>query len=227
MAETQLNVEIRNRSGKGVARKLRAAGRAPAVVYGKGKAPVALAFDPRDLERALAKGEHGMNTLIDLVATGDGASAFAQRTVLVKEIQRDPVRGDVLHADLYEIDLTETVRVDVPIHLVGTPLGVTQHDGITDQTLREIEVECLPGSIPDSIDIDVAALDVGDSLHVSDLVLPEGVEAITDGDITVVSIAAPSAEELPEGEAAEAAAAAPEAPAAAEPEEPEKEEGGE
>lgn len=189
-----LAVEIRETSGKGVARKLRAQGRVPGVLYGHGVAPVSLVFDPDALESLLRQGDAGLNTLFDL----EGAAAVAGKTVLVKDMQRHPARGDLLHADLYAINLTERISVSVPIRLIGTPAGVSMGGGLLDHSLRELELDCLPRSIPDSIDVDVSALELGDSLHVSDLALPDGVELRTDAAQSVASVVAPKVEEEPE-----------------------------
>ena len=185
---SQLSVEVRESRGKGVARKLRAQGRIPAVMYGQGKQPLALALEPRALEKLLAS--EGHNALFDLAGPGVG-----KRTVLVKELQRDPVRGDLLHADLFEIDANETIVVSVALHLVGTPVGVSMDGGIVDHSLREIEIECLPRAIPERIDVDIANMQLGDALHVSDIALPEGVELVTHGELAVVSVIAAKAEE--------------------------------
>lgn len=210
MAETALQAQKREGTGKGVGRKLRAAGRIPAVMYGRGKENVTLSLEPRALEKVLAGSQAGMNTLIDLTVEGG-----AKTVVLVRELQRDPVKGTLVHADLFQIDLTQTIEVSVPLHIVGTPKGVALDGGILDFALREIEIECLPRSIPDQIDVDVAALEIGESLHVRDLTLPQGVTLRSDPDLSVVSVVAPTAEEAPaaaapaEGEAAAAAAATP------------------
>ncbi|HVP29467.1 MAG TPA: 50S ribosomal protein L25/general stress protein Ctc [Myxococcota bacterium] len=211
MADTALHAQKRDKTGKGVGRKLRAAGRIPAVLYGRGTESVPLAVEPRALEKVLAAGHAGMNTLIDLQVDGG-----AQTVVLVKELQRDPVKGTLLHADLYRVDLSQTIEVAVPLHIVGTAQGVALSGGILDFALREIEIECLPRAIPDQIDVDVSALDIGESLHVRDIVLPQGVTLKSDPDLSVVSVVAPAAEEVPvaapaapvEGEAAAAAPAA-------------------
>lgn len=189
-----LAVEIRAESGKGSARKLRAAGRAPAVLYGHGVDPVSLVIDPEALDQMLRSSGAGLNTLIDLA----GEPSVAGRTVIVKEMQRHPVQGSLLHADLYVIDLEERISVSVPIHLIGSPQGVSMGGGLLDHALREVELDCLPGAIPDSIDVDVTALEIGDSLHVGDLVLPEGVELKTDAAQSVASVVTPKAEEEPE-----------------------------
>ncbi len=194
MGENVLSVERREGSGKGVARKLRAAGRVPGVVYGRGKASQPVSLDPSLLERALRASEAGMNTLFDLEVQGEKAAG--ERVVLVKELQRDPVTGRMLHADLYEVDLAKTVEVEVPIHLDGVPRGVSLDGGILDHALRALRVECLPRAIPDEIRADVSDLGIGDSLHVRDLALPEGVTLKDDPDLSVASVVMPQKEEV-------------------------------
>ena len=193
MADNTFAVELREATGKGVARKIRAAGRVPAVVYGHGKASVSLTLDPVALEDMLRRSHAGMNTLIEL--TGD--AAISGRTVLVKELQREPVRGGVVHADLFEIDTTERISVSVPVHLTGIAEGVTM-GGLIDHVLREIDLDCLPNAIPDSFEVDVTHLQVGDAIHVSDLTVPEGIHIQTNADLAVVSVVTPAVEEEPE-----------------------------
>jgi large subunit ribosomal protein L25 len=164
-----------------------------------------------------------MNTLIDLRVEGSGA--YDGKSMLVKELQRDPVTGSMLHVDLYAVDLQQTIQVSVPIHVTGTAEGVKM-GGILDQTLREIELECMPEAIPQEIPVDVSALDIGQSLHVRDLALPEGVTLQSDPDLAVVLVAAPAAEEEVAAEV-EAGAEAPAVEGEAPPEEPEAKEGGE
>ena len=219
MADNQLVVEVRRETGKGVARRLRRAGRIPGVVYGKGRESTPIALDGNRLLRILRRSERGLNTLVEVRSEDP---AFGHRTVLVKDLQRHPVRGDLLHADLYEVDLEQTVEVSVPVHLVGTARGVAVSGGIVEHTLREIEVACLPGSIPDAVEVDISGLDIGESLHVSDIPLPPGVTLRTDPSLAVVSVAAPAAEEAPAG----AEAAAEEAPAEGEAAGPAPEESG-
>jgi len=206
VSEAFLTAEERAGRGKGVARKLRAAGRIPAVVYGRGKDSRPVSLDPTALSKLLHGSHSGMNTLIDLEVGGRKA------VVLVRDIQKDPVSGHWLHADLYEVDLTQTVQVEVPLHLVGKPVGL-EFGGILDHPLRVVTVECLPRAIPDAIDVDVSALAVGDSIHVRDLVLPEGTRVLSDGDLAVASVVLPKAEEERPAEAAAAEAAAAAAPA--------------
>ncbi len=200
MAENVLKVAPRDGRGKGLARKMRVAGRIPGVVYGRGKDSEPVSLDPRLLERAIQKSEAGVNTLFDLDVEG---ASDGERVVLVKELQREPASGRLLHADLYEVDLTATVEVEVPINLEGTPKGVSLEGGIMDFALRALRVECLPRAIPDELALDVTGLSIGDSLHVSDISLPEGVSLRDDEEISVVSVVAPRVEEEPTAEAAE------------------------
>lgn len=214
MVENGLVAESRDGTGKGVARKLRAKGSIPAVVYGRRRSAQSISVNPEALQKLL-RGAAGLNTLIDLSLGG------ATSTVLVKGLQRDPVRGRYLHADFYEVDLTQKVTVAVPIHLLGKAAGIDL-GGILDHPLRELLIECLPREIPKSIDVDVTALNVNDSIHVSDLRLAPGLTIKTDGSLAVASVVIPAAEEeaaqaaapaegeVPaEGEAAAAAAGAP------------------
>lgn len=222
MAETELAVEPRENTGKGVARKLRAAGRIPGVCYGAGAETKPIQLDPRALDQVIHSSAAGINTLIDL----KGPEGLGGKLVLVKELQRDPVRGHLLHADLYEVDVKKAIHVSVPIHVSGTPRGVIQEGGILDMVLREIELSCLPRSIPEELRLDVSELDVGDSLHVRDLALPEGVTLLSDGDLSVLSVVAPAAAEE-EAAPAEGEEAEGEAAEGAEPKEGEEGEGSE
>ena len=192
MGEASLVVEIRTEGGKGMARRLRREGRIPAVVYGSQLAATSISLDPGQLESLIRTSHAGVNTLIDL----SGAAEVTGRTVLVKELQREPVRGSLTHVDLYEVDANARIRVAVPIHLSGTAEGVTM-GGLIDHSLRVLELDCLPRAIPDEILVEVNALNIGDSLHVSDLALPDGVELVTHGELSVVSVVAPRAEEEP------------------------------
>jgi large subunit ribosomal protein L25 len=219
-----LVAEVREATGKGVARRLRAAGRIPAVVYGRGVESEAISVDPSALQRLLQGSGAGMNTLIELSVDGK------TRTVLVKELQRDPVRGRPLHSDFYLVELDKKVEVSVPIHLLGRPPGV-ELGGILDHPLREIELECLPRAIPESVDLDVSGLEIGQSIHVRDLELPEGVSVRTDGNLAVASVITPVVVEEPVAEEAvaegEEAVAEGEEAEAAPAESAETEEGGE
>jgi large subunit ribosomal protein L25 len=188
-----LTVALRDGSGKGAARKLRAAGHIPGVCYGRKIDSIAIQIDPKALEHLLAKSGAGMNTLIDLNVEGGGE--FDGRTVLVKDLQREPIYGVPLHADLYAVDLTQTIIVQVPVRLTGIAHGVRVGFGILDHSLREIELECLPTAIPSEIVVDVSDVELNQSLHVRDIALPEGVELRTDSDLSVVSVVTPAAAE--------------------------------
>lgn len=194
MADNALVAELRDGQGKGAARKLRQSGRIPAIVYGRKRAAQSIAVNPEALAKLL-HGAAGMNTLIDLAVAG------ASETVLVKALQRDPVRGRYLHADFYQVDLAQKVTVQVSIRLVGKAIG-TDFGGILDHPLRELSIECLAREIPPFIEVDVSKLAVNDSIHVSDLTLAAGLTVKTDGKLAVASVVLPAAEE----EAAPAAA---------------------
>lgn len=187
MADVALNVGARTERGKGPSRRLRAAGKVPAVVYGRGLEPLALVVDAREL-RAAVHGPKGVHALIDLKIDGGET-----KVVLLKELVRDFITTAYRHVDFMEVDVTKPVEVEVPIHLVGHAAGLV-HGGIQDVQLREVEVRCLPTAIPDHIALDISPLDLGDTFHVSDLVAPAGVEILSDPHQTVVSIATPASE---------------------------------
>lgn len=200
-----ISVERRTGAGKGSARKLRALGKVPAVVYGPHRDVAQVAVEAEDIARKLAglEGTH----LIRLTATGD-AAALNDRMVLIKELQRHPVSGRFLHADFYEVDLTARLTVSVTLHFVGKPVGVVA-GGILQPVLREVEVECLPTEIPEFLEVDVSGLGIHDSVHVGDLKLPEGVSSVGDPTQTIVTVVPPTVETRPgEGAAAETAAEA-------------------
>ncbi|MGH2528341.1 MAG: 50S ribosomal protein L25/general stress protein Ctc [Actinomycetota bacterium] len=218
--ELKLEAEKRDGSGKGAARKLRARGRVPAVLYGHGVGPVSVSVGAKDLFRVL-HGSAGTNVLVNL--TVDGAEHLA----LPREIQRDHVRGRYVHVDFLAVRRDEKVTVSVPVRVVGESPGV-KVGGVVEHHLWELQVECLPGDVPDGIDGDVSELQVGDSLRVSDIVAPEGVTVLTPPEESVLSVVVPQVRvveevaEVAEGEE-EAPAEGEEAPA----EEAGTEEGGE
>lgn len=207
MSEVSLAVEQRSSRGKGPARRMRAAGSVPAVVYGGGKDPIAVSLDPSVLDRILRTHHAGLNALIDL----SGESGLGGRTVMVKDLDRDPIRGSIRHVDLIEVNTEERIEVSVPVHLTGTPHGVTM-GGMLEHELHKVEITCKAGAIPDELVIDVSHLDLGDAVHVHELTLPAGAEMITPSDLPIASIVIPrgvtSAEEEGELEGEEAAAAA-------------------
>ena len=199
MAETELNVTLRNGIGKGGARALRRQNLVPAVVYGRGLEPCAVTVEPKALKKAIAT-ESGWNTLITL----KGEGAFSGKVVILKDMQVDPIRRDVKHADFQVIDLKKKVHVLVPVHPVGKSEG--EKVGGSLQIIRhELEVFCLPSGIPGAIEVDVTSLNIGDVLHVEDLVLPAGVEVPHEVNFTVITVTGHKAEEGEEGAAEEEA----------------------
>lgn len=219
MDRQALQVSPREAGGKGAARKLRAAGQVPAVLYGSGIDPVVLAVDSRLLDDVL---HAGANAVLDLTGPKDLKGKLA----LVKAVQRDPVSRRVLHCDLYAVDIRKKVTVSVALHYDGKPSGV-ESGGVLEPILRDLEVECLPLEIPDSISVDVSALDIGDSVHVRDIVVPASVEVLSDPDATAIHVVAPRVEEEPVVEEEAVEEAAPEAEAAGESAEPEEGSGSE
>ncbi len=187
MAMLSLEAARRSDGGKGVARKLRAGGRVPAVYYGRGEDSIALTVSLKDLEHVIESAE-GSNVIVDLKFSG---GTTQDRKALIREIQRHPVAGSILHLDLQHISLTERITVEVPIVLLGVPLGVKDAGGILEHLLREVEVECLPTDIPSKLEIDVSALQIGDSLHVSDLKVERG-EILTEADRAIAAVVPPT-----------------------------------
>jgi large subunit ribosomal protein L25 len=214
MATMALEATPRERTGKGVARQLRREGMIPAVLYGV-EDPVALAVPNREMTRLLTR-EGGDHALIELQIGG------AKKGVIVRDYQVDPITGAVLHCDFYEVQKGHRVTVTVGIELTGeTPQGVREQ-GILQHQLHELELDCLPDRIPDVIQVDASHLMIGDSIHVADLPLPEGVRSHSAPDTAVVSILPPKveaeevAEPAVEGTVAEGAPAEPATPAPAE-----------
>jgi large subunit ribosomal protein L25 len=205
-----LTVGLRDGRGKSVTRKLRAQGQVPGVVYGAGIEPTPIVIEDLALAKVL---RGGANALVDL----HGAKALEGKPVLVKEVQRDPLSRRVVHCDLYAVNLRARLDVEVPLHYVGTPKGVALDGGVMEPLLRVLEVSCMPLAIPESIDIDVSNLAIGDALYVKDLVLPPDVVSKIDAETTIVHVVAPRLEEEPAAAAAEAAPAEGEAAAAAAP----------
>ncbi len=192
MATSVLNAETRVRIGKGGSRKVRRDGLVPAVVYGKGIEPLNLRLDPKTLQQAVAT-EAGWNTLITL--KGDGP--FDGLVVILKDMQIDAIRRDTQHVDFLAIDLKKILSVMVPVQPVGKSQG--EAEGGTLQLVRhELEVYCLPTNIPTSIEVDVTALTVGDSIHIDEVTFPEGVESQHDVNFTVMAVVGRMAEEVEE-----------------------------
>ena len=189
MERITINAEKRKEFGKGAARNLRRNKMIPAILY-RGGDSLPVKFSQKELAQFIntTAGEQVMVTL----QFADGESRLA----LVKDYQLDPVKGELLHADFFEVSLTEEIKVTVHIAAVGEPIGVKRDGGILQYLLRKIEVECLPDRIPGHIKIDISGLEIGQSLHVSDLKPGEGIKVLTDPDEVIVNIIAPVVEEV-------------------------------
>src|SRR5438309_985713 len=190
MAQTiSLAASPRQATGKGGARQARFRGKVPAVIYGHGRDTQSLELEAKALEKALT-GIEPASTIIELAVEGKAAVK-----TLIREIQRHPIRPDIIHVDFYEIHATEKVKLKVPVHLVGNPDGVRNAGGVLDQVTREVEIEVLPENIPDRVELDVNALQIGDSLHVRDLSIPNA-KILTDAELTIATVVPPRAEEV-------------------------------
>jgi large subunit ribosomal protein L25 len=186
VAELRLKAVKRDAVGKGAARRSRAAGKVPAILYGRGMEPVALEVDRREFVSAL-RTDAGMNVLLDIQVDGDTTLA------LTRELQRDPVKGTLLHADFVKVDRTQTIEVEVPVHIVGEAPGAKE-GGVLEHPLFTVHVSCLPGDVPESVDADVSNLQIGDTLRVSDLPTAGKFEITDDPDTVVATVAQPISE---------------------------------
>jgi large subunit ribosomal protein L25 len=205
MAEVTLEVTRRELTGKEVAKKLRRDGKVPAVVYGGHKDPVAITVDRKSVSELIKKSEHGMRSVFLLKM----ADSDQQRHAMIKALTINPISRKMTHIDFVRVVMDEMVKVTIPVHIVGTAIGVKE-GGLLDFQVRDLHVQCLPNAIPDTIDVDVTALAHHEYIRVKDLQLPEGVEVLDDPERVVVGVTHAKAE------VAEAAAA--DATAVAEPE---------
>jgi large subunit ribosomal protein L25 len=201
--EVKLNAEKRSEKGNGPARRLRASGRVPAVLYGRGMESVPLSVDARELGHVL---HQGSNVLIDLNVGDDNFLTLA------KDLNRDHIKGRYIHVDFLAIDKDQKITVNIPVTPVGDSRGVKE-GGVLEHHMWEIEVECLPFDVPESVEIDVSDLGIGDNIHVSDLRVPSGVEILSEPEELVLAVIQPQApieveEEAVEGEAVEGEAPA-------------------
>jgi large subunit ribosomal protein L25 len=205
MATVSLAAKARDTIGTGNARKLRQAGEVPAVIYGHSRDAQSLSLNSRDLEKLLQQ-IAGTSTVVELTVDGKVA-----RT-LIREVQRHPFKRQVLHIDFQELVAGEKVTLRVPLRFHGTPVGVRESGGILEETMHQISLRVDPANIPDHIDVDVAALTIGHSIHIADLKLPEGAEIMDDERATVAIVSAPRAvvEETPVAAADATAVAEPE-----------------
>jgi len=206
-AEDNIVLEVmgRDETGKNANRRLRTGGAIPGIVYGLDREPFKVAVDPQRIE-AVLRLESGVNTIFSLELKGENK----RRDAMIKELQRDPVTEKALHVDFVRVDLTKALQVRVPIVLVGIATGVKNDGGVMDFILRDALVECLPGNIPEHLDLDVSELHIGQHVTLNDLVVGEGVKIIDDLEQVVAGVSAPRAEEEKpeEGEELEGEAAA-------------------
>jgi large subunit ribosomal protein L25 len=209
MKDLLIEVSPRESFGKNESRRMRRAGKIPAILYGAGKDPVPLIVDPVQIERILHS-ESGANTLFRLGLAG----TEKQRHVMIKDYQVDPVKGQLMHADFVRIRMDEVIEVSVPVRIIGEAVGVKLDGGILEHVTRSVDISCLPTNIPEHIDIDVTNLKIGDSIKVSDVQATDQYTMLTEAGQTLVVCAAPAKEETPEAtvEAGEATATAPAEP---------------
>ena len=189
MEQINLSAGTRQQIGKSPSRRLRSVGKVPAVLYGpEVKEALNLTLDGKELERVLHT-TAGENVIVNLSLEGEKAP----KTVMFKEVTRHPLKETIQHVDLLEVLMTQNITVEIPIHLTGKAEG-QDLGGIVQHGARKVKIECLPSAIPDSLDVDITSLGIGDVLHLRDVSLPEGVNLIDEPDTTVVSVVAPAAE---------------------------------
>ena len=190
MEKIDLQASLRETVGNGPARVLRQAGRIPAILYGRNTEPVLLSVDSKELEQILGKGSFGQFILNLVIQNGKKVTKAA----MIKELQTHPVSGQLIHIDFYEIDMKRQIKVMVPVVTTGKSIGV-EEGGMLNIVRRELEVFCLPGDIPESFEIDISEMTIGDSVHLEDVPLGDNVEVVSDVNYTVVTVLSPKVEE--------------------------------
>lgn len=193
MEKIQLSANVREATGNGPARVLRRGGRIPAILYGPDTEPILLSVNTHEFE-LLIKAHNVNQVVLDLVVKNGKTH---NKSVMIKELQTHPVSHSLLHVDFYEISMTRKIRVNVPVVTTGKSVG-EEHGGIVQIIRRELEVLCLPGEIPETITLDISALDIGDAIHVEEITLEGDIEIPTEVNFTVVTITSPQAEEVEE-----------------------------
>ena len=184
--QLKINAQLRTESGRNAVKKIKQAGFVPAVIYGAKDAARNLQINEREVSRLLGHAT-SESVLVEVQIQGGDT-----RTALIQEVQHHPVTGAILHVDLHAISMDEVLTVEVAVETTGEPAGVKTGGGVLEVILRTLEIECLPADLPEAITVDVSALEIGQSIHVRDLALPKGVTVVNDGDLTVVSVAAPT-----------------------------------
>lgn len=203
--QVKLKVEKRTTTGRSAARKLKAQGIIPAVIYGAKDKPQPLQVAARDINSMLSHAS-GENILVELEIAGEKSNRMA----LVQEVQHSPLGGVILHVDFHAVSMDEKIHAEVPLEAVGIANGVKNFGGLLEQSLRTLAIECLPRDLPDRVTVDVSALNIGDAIHVRDIQLPSGVTAKVQAELTAFSVLAPAVEEAPVAAAVEGEAAGPE-----------------
>ncbi|MYH19035.1 MAG: 50S ribosomal protein L25 [Gemmatimonadetes bacterium] len=193
MNQVSLKARQRTDTGKQVAKTLRRDGALPAVVYGSGESSTPLTLDYREFEGFLRKTQ-GESVVINLEIEG-----MEDKKALLRDIQRDYLRNQLLHADFQQIRMSDRITTEVSLVMIGEPIGVTRDGGVLDQSLRVVEISCVASEIPEHLEVDISELSMGDTIHISDLSF-ENVEIVTDGEVAVVSVLTPMAEEPEEEE---------------------------
>ena len=188
----QLKAKTRTEIGRGAMKKMRTQGVVPAVIYGAHMKPLSVAVTLQDLENALHHAT-GENMLVDLLVDQDGKTD--NRLALIQEVQHHPYEDTILHVDFHEVRATEKLRANVALRPVGEPAGVKTGGGVLEYVMRELRVECLPKDLPSVIEVNVEKLEIGQSIHVGDIAVPEGVTVVDDKGQTVFLVAAPITEE--------------------------------
>jgi large subunit ribosomal protein L25 len=188
MSQITLAARVRKSKGKGAARKLRNNNQIPAIFYGPKTEPVMLVVDYPELMR-VSKENRRENVILDLQIKSDRGTET--RKAMIKDLLIDPIKNTYLHADFCEISMDKEIRVNIRVRLIGTPVGVTE-GGVLQHIRRELTISCMPDKLIDSLDLDVSALDIGDSLHISDIKFPEGITSSDEGHITIAVVAAPT-----------------------------------
>ena len=197
MARYTLTARIREQKGKEASKKLRNSNRLPAIFYGPNVEPLMLTVNLLDIQKIMKK-TAGENIILGLQIESERGSD--SRMVMIKELQTDPVKDTYIHADFYEVSMDKEITIDVPLRLINTPEGV-KNGGILQHVRREITISCLPDKLMEHIDVDVSDLDIGDSLHIRDIVLPEGIKALQEETATVAVVIAPTVSQAQEAEA--------------------------
>ena len=195
--QVKLSAQPRTHVGRNSVKQIRSRGAVPANIYGPKNEPANIEISAKDIKRLLAHAS-GENILVELEITQE--TGIKSHLALIQEVQHHPVRGDILHVDFLEVSINEFLHTEVPIESFGEAEGVKNHGGLLEQLVRHISIECLPQDLPESIRVDISSLVIGQALHVRDLIMPAGVVATSDLDLTVFLVAEPKVEDASRSE---------------------------